>query len=220
MIHELWSSSLLAAWKLPDRDKSSCWVFINICFCFNRKLRRVNFPLRLFHSSSFHLQTMGLSMWFITNTNCNMRKSSRSICYQFQDKGYCTYGTSCKFSHPVGSRPGSSKGVGDRQRWMCLRLFVLKCTRSNHIFPSPINAKQSGTRTQSRLSSQSIQTSITTIREAWRKSFIACATSLLGTRMMSNAKKLVEHSETPWSSSSTACMVPTSPISRTGTSFA
>ncbi|KAL1792981.1 hypothetical protein ACET3X_009488 [Alternaria dauci] len=39
-----------------------------------------------------------------------MRKSSRSICYQFQDKGYCTYGANCKFPHPVGSRPGSSKG--------------------------------------------------------------------------------------------------------------
>jgi hypothetical protein len=149
-----------------------------------------------------------------------MRKSSRSVCYQFQDTGYCNYGANCKFSHPVGSRPGSSKGVGDRNRRMCLQFFMLTCTRSNHVFPSAIDEEQSRIRTQSRLSLRSTQTFSTTPREAWRRSFIACATSLLGTRMMRNAKKLVELSKTPWSSSSTACTVPTSPISRTGTSFA
>ncbi|RYN63049.1 hypothetical protein AA0117_g12856 [Alternaria alternata] len=39
-----------------------------------------------------------------------MRRSSRGVCYQFQDNGHCNYGSGCKFSHPGGSRPVSSRG--------------------------------------------------------------------------------------------------------------
>ncbi|KAF2843958.1 hypothetical protein T440DRAFT_529394 [Plenodomus tracheiphilus IPT5] len=41
-----------------------------------------------------------------------MSRSSRGVCYQFQDNGHCNYDLGCKFSHPGSSRPVPSRGIG------------------------------------------------------------------------------------------------------------
>jgi len=161
-----------------------------------------------------------------------MRNGTKPVCYQFRDSGFCSYGTSCRFSHTdprykAHHPDGKKVSLPMKRKQFCSRLVAqlvisLCCKRRKRSNNHPTISDKNHDRNWMRfpLFLHGTQTSRTTINEAWRRNSTACATSSLGIGTTTNARKLVKDSKMPWSFDSTAFTELTSLILRIGTSFA